>query len=146
MSIMIILFPFWAQMLNVKWQGCGSRSACIFPPGSGSRMEKFSNKIRKNSRKFVIIASLFKFAKYICTNFFVSYFWAIFMCFFQLKKTLHKVFFLQTCLSWIRILKAAGSGSALRKLLDRDPQKWTQIHSPGKITSQDEALFSMMQF
>ena len=37
--------------------------------------------------------------------------------FFSTKKTLHKVIFLQICLRWIRIriLKAAGSGSAFRK-------------------------------
>ena len=49
------------RMLFRIMQGCGSGSAFIFPPGSGSafnlRMENLSKKKQKNAGKLLITAS-----------------------------------------------------------------------------------------
>ena len=70
-------------------------------------LENFSNKNRKNTRKLVIIASLFNLlSKFAQTSLFLTL-EPSFMCFFQLKTLLIRLFFLQICLTW--------SGSARRK-------------------------------
>ena len=57
-------------------QGCGSGSAFIFPPGSGSRRKNFPHENRKSARKLKI-TKFIKFLKYIFTSSNVSFFLSI---------------------------------------------------------------------
>ena len=64
-------------------QGCGSGFAFIFPPGSGSRREKFEEKTEKNEkneRKLVVIVNKF------LVRSMVFYFLVICVVFFNSRK------------------------------------------------------------
>ena len=75
-------------------------SAFIFPPESGSRKEKCSNKNRKNERKLIIIASLFK-SNFVQAPLFLTFEQSL--KFLSSKENSSYGYFLQICLSWIRI-------------------------------------------
>ena len=128
--------------MNVSFcvdQGCGSGSAFIFPPGSGSafttRIRIQEGKILWKNRKCKEIGDNWHFIT--C----LQQIWTSFNLVFHLQKTLHKIFS-QICLTWIRIRikKAAGSRSALRKTArflsaknecGLDPQLWCgQYYDP----------------
>ena len=95
-------------------QGCGSESAFIFTPGSGSafnmRIWHQEGKIVKykteKCKKIVNICKFIQIFKVNCTIFIASYFWVIFYVFYNDRKLFIWLIFK---------LVLAGSGSAFRK-------------------------------
>ena len=114
-SSAVLALPVW-KIINVAlFQGCGPRSAYIFPPGSGSKREKLKNKLITTE---YICKEIGYGNNYICITIFK-------LNLDQLHGILlfsNLFLFVSTTVS--KFLWAAGSRSALRKKqLNPDPQK-----------------------
>ena len=125
-----------------KKQGCGSGSALILPPGSGSRKKNFSNKNRKKAKKLLITTGtvLLNFLSKFAQSSIVSYFRVIFYVFYDYRKLFMRLFFTKFVKldpdphgsgfilppgSVSAFRKTAGSGSAK---MNADPQPWLTIY------------------